>query len=431
MSKSDAADAPIKPHVLVLGGNFAGLGAAQKIRDHAGDRVDITVIDRKAYLDYIPNIPLEIFEGRDPAITMHMPLVDTLARDDIRFAQAEVLGLDLDARQVRVRPNERPGAPEYAMAYDFLVIALGCKLALDKIEGFAEHGHTVCDAFHANRLIRYLENDYKGGPIAVGSARFTQGTKGRPDWLPTALAACEGPPVEVSLSLAHWLGEHGKGSARNITIFTPAELIAEDAGEKVVGQLLEAAGSMGFGYMNKTQDIARLTAEGIEFADGRKLATELNIVFPNWKPHDFLKGLPISDEVGFIVTDMMMRNPDYPQVFACGDAAALTVPKLGAIGHQECEIVGRQIAKDVGAMDADKADQPWMPEVVCIGDMGGGKAFYIHATSWFGGDIQELRMGHLPYAQKLAYKEMFFRNHGRVPNWGLPLAQWSAENIKI
>ena len=39
------------PNVVVLGGNFAGLGAAQKIREYAKNKVDITVIDRKAYLD--------------------------------------------------------------------------------------------------------------------------------------------------------------------------------------------------------------------------------------------------------------------------------------------------------------------------------------------------------------------------------------------
>ncbi len=420
-----------KPHVLILGGNFAGLGAAQKIRDFAGDAVEITVVDRKAYLDYIPNIPLEIFEGRDPAVTMNMPLVETLARDSVGFQQAEVLGIDLDNRRVEVCPSERPGAPAYHLAYDFLVIALGARLAFDEIEGFAEYGHTVTDAFHANRLISYLKDAYQGGPIVVGSDRFEQGTRGRPAWLKTALAACEGPPVEVSLALAHWLTEHGKGSAKNITMFTPAGLIAEDAGEKVVGQLLDVAGKMGFGYINKTEGIQRLTADGIEFRDGRQLPAELKIVFPNWKPHAFLKGLPIADEVGFIVTDMQMSNPDYPEVFACGDAAALTVPKLGAIGHQETEVVGRQIAKRVGKMTPEEADKPWMPEVVCIGDMGGGKAFYIHATSWFGGDIQELRMGHLPYAQKLAYKEMFFAHHGRMPNWGLPLAEWSAETVKI
>lgn len=420
-----------KPHVLVLGGNFAGLGAAQKIREHAGDAVEITVVDRKAYLDYIPNIPLEIFEGRDPAVTMHMPLVDALASDDIRFLQAEVTGIDVAKKTVRVEPSERPGSPEYVLGYDKLVIALGARLAYDDIEGFAEHGHTVSDAFHANRFIDYMKNHYKGGRIAVGSARFEQGSKGRPNWLPTALAACEGPPVEVSLALAHWLKEHGKGGAKNITIFTPAELIAEDAGEKVVAQLLDAAGAMGFGYLNKTEDIRRITATGIEFANGQNLECEVKVIFPNWKPHAFLKGLPISDEVGFVVTGMDMRNPDFPDVFACGDAAAITVPKLGAIGHQETDIVGRQIARDVGAMTASEADVEWMPEVLCIGDMGGGKAFYIHATSWFGGDIQELRMGRLPYAQKMAYKEIFFRNHGKVPNWGVPLARWSAEHIAV
>lgn len=40
-------------------------------------------------------------------------------------------------------------------------------------------------------------------------------------------------------------------------------------------------------------------------------------------------------------------------------------------------------------------------------------------------------MGHLPYAEKLAYKEMFFRNKGRVPGWGLPIAKWSAEKIAV
>lgn len=418
-----------KPQVLVLGGNFAGLGAAQSIRQHAGDRVEITLIDRKAYLDYIPNIPLEIFEGRDPAITMHMDLMEAFSQDDIHFIQAEVEALDVAGRTVTVRPSERPGSPGYTIPFDLVVIALGARLAYDEIEGFAQFGHTVSDAFHANRLKAYLENDYRGGPIAIGSARFRQGRAGRPEWLPTALAACEGPPVELALSLAHWLGAHGKGGAKNITLFTPAEMIAEDAGEKVVGQLLDAASSMGFGYLNNVEDIARITAEGIDFANGESLKAELKIVFPNWKPHAFLKGLPVSDEEGFIITDMRMRNPGYPYVFACGDAAAITVPKLGAIGHQQAEVVGRQIAAEVGAMSREEADRPWRPEVVCIGDMGGGEAFYIHSDSWFGGETQELQMGKIPYLQKIAYKEVFFRNHGKIPSWALPAAKWTAEHL--
>jgi sulfide:quinone oxidoreductase len=32
---------------------------------------------------------------------------------------------------------------------------------------------------------------------------------------------------------------------------------------------------------------------------------------------------------------------------------------------------------------------------------------------------------------ELIYKEVFFRSHGKIPNWGLPLAKWSAETLKI
>ena len=35
-----------KPHVVVFGGNFAGLASAQKIREYAGDSVDIKIFIR-------------------------------------------------------------------------------------------------------------------------------------------------------------------------------------------------------------------------------------------------------------------------------------------------------------------------------------------------------------------------------------------------
>lgn len=69
--------------------------------------------------------------------------------------------------------------------------------------------------------------------------------------------------------------------------------------------------------------------------------------------------------------------------------------------------------------------------MICIGDMGGGKGFYIHSNSWFGGDTQVLQMGHLPYTHKIAYKELFFRKGGKVPTWGLPFAKWTNETFKF
>jgi len=422
-----------KPHVLVLGGNFAGLGSAQKIREYAGDNVDITVIDKKSNLLFVPNIPGEVFENNDPSLSMFMDIIKPLNNDGVRFIQGEVTGIDPDKRCVDYLPAERPGSEAHTIGYDYLVVAIGSRLAYDKIEGFAEYGDTLSDTFHGNRLRRYLHEEYKGGPIAIGSARFHQGdgAEGLEPYpggqIPMAEAACEGPPVETMLAMATWLKEQRKGGPDKVTVFTPAEMIAEDAGESVVKELLGIASDMGFGYKNKTQDIKRLTRDGIEFANGDSLEAEVKIIFPDWVAHDFLRDLPITDSEGFVKTDLLMRNPDYPEILAAGDAAAVTVPKLGAIGHQQCEIVGRQIAKDIGALNAEKADESLEPVVLCIGDMGDNQAFYIRSNTWFGGDTAVLKMGYVPYLLKSQYKSLFFTSQGKVPAWGVDAAQVMAE----
>lgn len=424
-----------KPHVVVLGGNFAGLGSAQKIREYAGDSVDITVIDRKSSLLFVPNIPVEVFANHDPALSMYMDIIKPLAKDHIRFLPAEVKAIDVEAKRVEYVPSERPGAAPGSISFDYLVIALGARLAYDRIEGFDEFGDTLSDTYHGNKLRRYLHENYKGGPIAIGSARFHQGdgAEGLAPYpggsIPVAEAACEGPPVETMLSAATWLQQHKLGGPKNITVFTPAKIIAEDAGETVVNQLLEIAGGMGFGYKNETQDITRLTREGIEFANGDSLEAEIKIIFPDWVAHDFLHGLPISDSMGFIKTNLLMRNPDYPHVFAAGDSAAVTVPKLGAIGHQQCEIIGRQIANDMNHMSEELSDIPLQPLVLCIGDMGANQAFYIRSNTWYGGEDAVLKMGRVPFMLKMQYKTLFFNRHGKVPNWGIDFAEVMTERV--
>ncbi|TLU83288.1 MAG: pyridine nucleotide-disulfide oxidoreductase [Chlorobium sp.] len=418
--------------ILILGGSFAGLQIARHIRDYmTSDDVDITVVDRKSYLLFIPNIPLEVFDGKDPNTTLQLPLASILDKDGTHFIQADVTGIDLDNKQVSILPSERPGAAADVLSYDYLVIALGNRLAFDKIEGFAEYGQTLTDGFYGNKFRHYLYNgDYKGGPIAIGSARFHQGIKGKLDFIPEAMAACEGPPVETALSLASWLENHEQGGPKNITIFTPAKLIAEDAGEKVVAQLLELAGGMGFGYKNNMRDISRITKDGIEFANGESLEAELKIIFPDWVPHAFLIGLPICDETGFVITNREMRNPDYPEVFAAGDAAAVTVPKLGSIGHHQSYIVARQIAKDIGYLDVEEADKElYNPEVICYGDMGNGKGFYIHSNSWYGGETQILKMGKFYYDLKVGFKSTYFMMGGKVPHWQWKLGTWAGDKV--
>ncbi|MCL4423160.1 MAG: FAD-dependent oxidoreductase [Actinobacteria bacterium] len=408
-----------KPRVVVLGSSFAGLTTARFIRDRTGEDVELTVIDRNPYLTFVPNIQMEVFADRDPLATMLLDTPPIHAKDGNIFLNADVVDLDPDAKSVEVVASDRPGSAAETVCYDYLVVALGSRLAYDHIEGFGEYGDTVSSAYYGNKLRRRLA-EYRGGPIAIGSARFHQGMDKKPEWLPVALAACEGPPLELGLSMAHWLTEHHRGDAHLVTLFTPAEMIAEDAGEPIVTPFLEMATSMGFGYLNKTEDVVRLDADGIEFQSGATLEAEIKIVIPDWVPHPFLKDLPITDELGFVETDRWMRNSSYPEVFAVGDAAAITVPKLGSLGHQQAEIVARQIGVEVGSLAPGDAGEQYHPEILCFGDTGGHKGFYIYSDVWFGGHKSVFKMGYAPYAMKLAFKEMYFRTGGKPPTFGVP-----------
>lgn len=414
-----------KPKVLVLGSNFGGLTAARLIREEAGHTVDITVMDRKSYLLFVPNIPLEVFANNDPIDKLHMPFYHFLKEDNIDFLQAEVKEIDVVSKNVTIMPVERPGSASEKVYYDYLVIALGARLDYEAIPGFAEYGHTVSDSYYGNKLRRYLFNGhYKGGPIAVGSARFKMGKKGNPEWLNEMKAACEGPPLEISLGLSDLLEQRKWGSSKNITLFTPGEYIAEDAGIPIVKEFLHmAVDEMKMGYVNNVGDIKEIYKDGIEFINGQSVEAELKIVLPNWNPHVFMKHLPIVDEEGFLMTDLYMRNKEHPEVMGVGDATALAAPKLGGIGDMQARIVARQIAKDMGVLKHPADDMPFNPVIMCFGDMGHHKAFYIHSDLFYGGKTGIMKMGHMYYAMKMGFKEMYYRTGGKPPGWGIRLTE--------
>jgi sulfide:quinone oxidoreductase len=145
--------------------------------------------------------------------------------------------------------------------------------------------------------------------------------------------------------------------------------------------------------------------------------------------HPFLRDLAISDERGFVLTDRWMRNQAHPEILAVGDAAALTVPKLGGLGHQQAEIAARQIAIETGSLDAREAGAEYRPEILCFGDIGGHRGFYIHSDTWYGGQTSVFKLGHAPYAMKLAFKEMYFRTGGKPPGFGLPATRLLMDHL--
>ncbi len=70
-----------RPRILLLGANFAGRTTARYVTEKVGDRSRITVIDRKPYLTFIPNIPLEVWNDNNPEVSLHLPATRYFEKD--------------------------------------------------------------------------------------------------------------------------------------------------------------------------------------------------------------------------------------------------------------------------------------------------------------------------------------------------------------
>ena len=104
-----------QPRVVIVGAGFGGLACARKLGNAA---IDVTVIDRHNYHLFIPLIYQVATAALSPA-DIAKPIRRMLARyPNIKVMLAEVTGVDLDARRVRL-------ADASTVPFDYLVIATG------------------------------------------------------------------------------------------------------------------------------------------------------------------------------------------------------------------------------------------------------------------------------------------------------------------
>ena len=131
-----------RPRVLILGGGFAGVGAAQKLKDADAE---VVLVDRNDYHTFQPLL-YQLATGLLETTGVGHSLRDLLARHgNTTIHKAAVTGVDLDAREVRFDGL----AP---IGYDVLVLGLGAEVNYFGTAGAAEHAYPMYTLPHATRL---------------------------------------------------------------------------------------------------------------------------------------------------------------------------------------------------------------------------------------------------------------------------------------
>ena len=140
-----------RPRVLVLGGGFAGLGAAQKLK-HAD--VDVVVVDKHDYHTFQPLLYQVASDLLEPSTVGH-PLRDLFDEQaNARVHQDGVTGVDLQRREAqfeRIAP----------ISYDYLVLALGANVNFFGTDGSEQHAFPMYTLADATRLKEHILRNWE------------------------------------------------------------------------------------------------------------------------------------------------------------------------------------------------------------------------------------------------------------------------------
>jgi sulfide:quinone oxidoreductase len=383
----------VEPRVVIVGGGFAGLRVLHRLHRAAA----VTLVDERETSVSKPALPEVALAGK-PVAQARFPIGPTVRRHGARHIQAAAHRIDASQRTVVLADGS-------SIPYDYVVLAPGARKAYDAIPGLEEHGYSVCDDEHAQRLAEALAA-FRGGPVVVGSAPSRFGTRVP---VPELQAACEGPVGEVAFMAVHELARRKLDGP--VSVFTPGRVFFEDVGPAVhaeVEPLLAEAGITV--HVGKT--IASVGRDHVAFADGTALEAALAVVVPPYAGPPLLAASDLADDAGFLPTDSAMRHLDVPRVLGAGDATALAMPKLGHLAVHQADLAAAAIVADA----TGKGEVPeYRPEIFCVMDRGGAEATLILSDHVYGGATDLARSGPLPRLLKWTFDAYHLHTRGHLP----------------
>ncbi|SCD45681.1 NADH dehydrogenase [Streptomyces sp. LcepLS] len=124
-----------RPRILVVGGGYVGLYAAQRIlKKMRYGEATVTVVDPRSYMTYQPFLP-ETAAGNISPRHVVVPLRRVLKRAEV--LTGKVSSIDQDRKVATIAPLV---GESYELPFDYLVIAMGAVSRTFPIPGLAEQG---------------------------------------------------------------------------------------------------------------------------------------------------------------------------------------------------------------------------------------------------------------------------------------------------
>ncbi|MEU0117720.1 FAD-dependent oxidoreductase [Streptomyces bobili] len=360
-----------RPRIVIVGAGFAGYRTARTLARAARGRAEITLLNPTDYFLYLPLLP-QVAAGILEPRRVTVSLAGTLP--DVRLVLGEAGGIDLDGRTVHYTG---PEGERGSLGYDRLVLAAGSVNKLLPIPGVAEHAHGfrgLPEALylrdHVTRQVELASSDGEG-PLCSARCTFVVVGAG---YTGTEVAA-QGQLFTDALVRAHPLR---KGLRPRWLLLDVAERVLPELDERLSGTADRVLRERGVDVRMGTS-VKEATPDGVLLTDGEFVSTRTLVWCVGVRPDPLAESLGLPMERGRLLVEPTLQVPGRPEVFACGDAAAVPdlekpgayTPMTAQHAWRQGKVAGHNIAASLTGRELRPYRHKDMGFVV---DLGGVKA---------------------------------------------------------
>jgi NADH dehydrogenase len=360
-----------RPRIVIVGAGFAGFEAARGLIRKIGDSADVVLINATNYFLYLPLLP-EVAAGVLDPRRIAISLTETLP--GIQFVLGKVDSVDIEAQTVQYTDAER-GQGE--IGYDRLVLAAGSVNKLLPVPGISQYAHGFRGLAEAVYLRDHVTRQFaladKATDPAERAARLTFAVVGA-GYTGTEVAA-QGPLMSKALLKRH-------PRLRD----TPVRWLLLDIAERVLPELDQRLSRSADKVLRKRgvevlmgTSVEEAMKDGVRLTNGDSVPTRTLIWCVGVRPDPLVSQVGVKTERGRLVVNTDLTIPDHPEIFACGDVAAVpdvTRPgEVTAMTAQHATRQGKLAASNVAAsLGHGKMREYSHHDLGFVVDLGGVKA---------------------------------------------------------
>jgi NADH dehydrogenase FAD-containing subunit len=327
-----------RPRILILGGGFAGLAAAQELR---ADRYDVTLVSQSRWFEFLPNIH-ELLSGVKTPDLLRVPLGESLGTLGHRFIQDTVTSIETNDRKVSMKRRR-------SLAYDALIVACGGVDATRGVAGVVEHAYAFKSVDQCDRIGRRL-------------ARLAARKK-------PARIVIVGGGLEGVEALGETLRLEPNRCGLHISLVEAQDRLLAEAPDVLDAHVRELCANDTVDF-RLNSPVRSIEPDGVVLEDGSMVPSDLTIWTGGPAPPDLLASSGLAPEGAWAPVEGTLESKDHPAVFITGDAADFptTLPKQGYHALDMGVCAARNAARRLSNRQLKPFQPSSKPTLVSFGD---------------------------------------------------------------